>query len=276
MEIYLRYAANTTNLPNHFFTKAYDCRMLFILEGEGEISLGNKTFSLKENDLCYYPAGERYFPKSSSKHVLRFITLNFDFDKKHPHLLDYSTTVKEENFCSKRALMTHRGDVPELFGEYFLISDLYALRNTFLEIEKEFNSGDRYAKEMAATKLQYLCYSLQKTRPKANHKLFDKTVRYIHENLFEIESNDQIAKALNYHSYYLNKIFKAQTGVSMHQYILMKRLEKAVFLLHNTNFSIAEIAKECGFENQRYFSSSFSKRYGRTASQVRKEKMRLL
>ena len=31
MNIFLRYAAETTNLPNHFRTIAYDARILYIL-----------------------------------------------------------------------------------------------------------------------------------------------------------------------------------------------------------------------------------------------------
>lgn len=34
MDIFLRFAAETCHLPNPFFTKAYDARMLYILSGE--------------------------------------------------------------------------------------------------------------------------------------------------------------------------------------------------------------------------------------------------
>ncbi len=272
----MRYAANTSYLPNRFFTKAYDCRMLFILEGTGEIKLGAETYELTKNVLCYYPAGTRYLPISSADDTLTFITLNFDFDKTHPHAFAIPSTVAEEEFSPERALMSHTENVPELFKRYFVLQNAYNLRNTFLEIEREFNGNERYGKEKAAAKLQYLCYDISAYNTDMNSHLFDKTLSFINDHFCTIHNNGELAQALNYHSYYLNKLFKAQTGVSIHQYILKKRLDKAVLLLYDTDENITEIAKRCGFDNQRHFSSLFSKKFGCTPSQMRKRGTKLL
>jgi len=276
MELYLRYAANTSYLPNRFFTKAYDCRILFILEGTGEIKLGDETYELKKNVLCYYPAGTRYLPISSANDPLKFITLNFDFDKAYPHGFAIPSTVAEEKFCPENALVSHMGSVPEIFKKYFVIQNAYNLRNAFLEIEQEFNGNERYGKEKAAAKLQYLCYDIPAYNTEINRQLFDKMLSFINDHLCTIRNNSEIAQALNYHSYYLNKIFKAQTGISIHQYIIKKRLEKAVQLLRDTNKSIDEIANLCGFVDQRHFSSLFTKKIGCTPSQTRKRRTKLL
>lgn len=276
MEIYLRYAADTSYLPNRFFAKAYDCRMLFILEGTGEIKLGDETYELKKNVLCYYPAGTRYLPISSGDEPLKFITLNFDFDKTYPHRFAASSTVAEEKFCPENALLSQMGNVPEIFKKYFVIQDAYNLRDIFLEIEQEFNGNERYGKEKASAKLQYLCYDIPAYSTDINRELFDKMLSFINNHLCTIRNNSEIAQALNYHSYYLNKIFKEQMGVSIHQYILKKRLEKSVYLLRNSSKSIAEIAKLCGFADQRHFSSVFSKKFGGTPSQTRKSGTKLL
>ncbi|MBQ3258906.1 MAG: AraC family transcriptional regulator [Clostridia bacterium] len=276
MELYLRYAADTSYLPNRFFTKAYDCRMLFILEGTGEIKLGDETYELKKNVLCYYPAGTRYLPISSTDDTLKFITLNFDFDTTHPHRFTLSSTVAEEEFCPEKALASHNGDVPELFKTYFVIQNAYNLRNIFLEIEQEYNGNERYGKEKAAAKLQYLCYCLPTYNIDINRELFNQILSFINDHLCTMQSNKELAQALNYHPYYLNKIFKMRTGISIHQYILKKRLEKSVQLLRDTNKSIAEIANLCGFFDQRHFSSLFSKKLGCTPSQTRKSGTKLL
>ncbi len=276
MELYLRFASNTSYLPNRFFTKAYDCRMLFILEGTGEIKLGDETVELKKNMLCYYPAGTRYLPISSETDTLTFVTLNFDFEATYPHTFEFPSTVAEEEFCPAKALMTHNGNVPELFKSYFVIPNAYHLRNTFLEIEKDYNGNERYGKEMASAKLQYLCYCLPTYDADSNRELFNRILDFVNEHLCTMQSNEELAQTLNYHSYYLNKIFKEQTGISIHQYLIKKRLEKAVQLLCNTNNSIAEIAKACGFDNQRHFSSLFSKKLGCTPSQIRKSGSKLL
>ena len=57
MNIFLRYAAETTNLPNHFRTVAYDARILYILSGRGELDYGGERAPLEPCGLCVSSAG---------------------------------------------------------------------------------------------------------------------------------------------------------------------------------------------------------------------------
>ena len=52
MNIFLRYAAETTNLPNHFRTIAYDARILYILSGRGELDYGGERAPIEPCGLC--------------------------------------------------------------------------------------------------------------------------------------------------------------------------------------------------------------------------------
>ena len=40
--------------------KACDCRAIFVLSGKGKVFLEGKNYPLKENTICYYPAGTEY------------------------------------------------------------------------------------------------------------------------------------------------------------------------------------------------------------------------
>ena len=60
MNIFLRYAAETTNLPNHFRTIAYDARILYILSGRGELDYGDARAPLEPLALGSYPSGVPY------------------------------------------------------------------------------------------------------------------------------------------------------------------------------------------------------------------------
>ena len=53
------------------------------------------------------------------------------------------------------------------------------------------------------------------------------------------------------------------------QYIIGKRLERAKWLLRNTNQNISEIAYDCGFNDAGHFSKTFSATYGVTPSQFK-------
>ncbi|MHA4809930.1 GlxA family transcriptional regulator [Flavitalea flava] len=62
---------------------------------------------------------------------------------------------------------------------------------------------------------------------------------------------DKMAEKVNMSSRNLTRTFKIQTGVSIHEYITLLRLEKARTLRNSPGMTVSAIAAECGFENER-------------------------
>ena len=60
---------------------------------------------------------------------------------------------------------------------------------------------------------------------------------------------------------HFRRLFKELTQLSPTQYVIQCRLARAANLLITTDFLLAEIAVECGFENQFYFSKLFKRHY---------------
>lgn len=65
------------------------------------------------------------------------------------------------------------------------------------------------------------------------------------------------------------RLFRQSYGITIHQYLAQKKLQKAQALLIGTDHSIAQIAAETGFENEKYFSTFFRRQTGVTPSQYR-------
>ena len=65
------------------------------------------------------------------------------------------------------------------------------------------------------------------------------------------------------------RLFRQSYGIIIHQYLAQKKLQKAQALLIGTDHSIAQIAAETGFENEKYFSTFFRRQTGVTPSQYR-------
>lgn len=80
-----------------------------------------------------------------------------------------------------------------------------------------------------------------------------------------------LAESMGYHPHYLNRIFHQYTGISILQFQLEIRLQKALNLLKYTDQPVAEIARQCGFENQSYFSRLFRKHHGCAPTAVRRQ-----
>lgn len=69
----------------------------------------------------------------------------------------------------------------------------------------------------------------------------------------------------------LDREFKKYFGMSVAEMIRTKRLERAVTLLKNTDHSIKEIARQCGYRNGKYFSDVFKKNYALSPKEFREK-----
>ena len=88
-----------------------------------------------------------------------------------------------------------------------------------------------------------------------------ETIRgYIEENYTGDLSLDQIARYVNLHPTYVQRIFHLHTGRTVMSYVNDMRIDKACLLLENTSLPVAEIAGLCGFNSRQAFSTAFSKR----------------
>jgi AraC-like DNA-binding protein len=66
------------------------------------------------------------------------------------------------------------------------------------------------------------------------------------------------------------KSFKEMIGIAPGQYHLNLKIEKAAHMLKETDFTIAKIAENTGFESEFYFSRFFKKKMGASPSAYRK------
>ena len=71
---------------------------------------------------------------------------------------------------------------------------------------------------------------------------------------------------------YARQIFKDTYGMSISDFILEKRIEKAKELLRTTDYTSKRIAEMIGYSDNRYFYVVFKKKVGETAESFRKKK----
>lgn len=94
----------------------------------------------------------------------------------------------------------------------------------------------------------------------------------IEENLSTEISRDELAAAVYLNPDYLTRRFKQETGMSISDYIIEKRLALAKNLLRKTDMSIVEISEKAGFSYSSYFVRLFRKKLGVTPQQFREQK----
>lgn len=84
--------------------------------------------------------------------------------------------------------------------------------------------------------------------------------RYIEDNVNLFLTCEDVAKYCHFNTKYLNRIFKAQTGQTILEYVHEVKLTEAERLLRETSLPLSEIAQALGFSNEYYFNTFF-KRY---------------
>jgi AraC family transcriptional regulator len=93
---------------------------------------------------------------------------------------------------------------------------------------------------------------------------------YIEEHLDGCPTLAQLAAVVRLNPYHFARQFKAATGLPPHQYVILRRVERATQLLQaGTDLSLAEVALHAGFSDQSQFSRHFKRLVGVTPGQFR-------
>lgn len=109
-----------------------------------------------------------------------------------------------------------------------------------------------------------------KTEDKDKNYICELARQYINENYTEELTLERISKALRISPSYLSHIFKQGTGYSPMQYVNLRRLGEAQFLLISTQDRLTEIALKTGFDTSNNFYKMFMKQVGMSPSDFRK------
>lgn len=98
--------------------------------------------------------------------------------------------------------------------------------------------------------------------------------KYLTDCLFSL---DDAIKKMPLNSDYVRKLFKKETGLTPHAYLLKERMELASSLISGnitnrySNYTVSQIAESCGFAEPLYFSRVFKKYFGTPPSEYSKK-----
>lgn len=102
-----------------------------------------------------------------------------------------------------------------------------------------------------------------------------ETIRAIHKQLMEhMEQRftiDALSKQYLMNPTTLKNLFKSIYGTSIAAHMREHRMEQAARLLRETDFSIAEIAEQVGYDSQSRFSAAFKEYSGKLPKNYRSE-----
>jgi AraC family transcriptional regulator len=89
-----------------------------------------------------------------------------------------------------------------------------------------------------------------------------QVIAYIEDHLAEELSLSDMAAVANLSSYYFARLFKHSLGLSPHQYVIHRRVERAKLLLSTTNRPLTFIAHAVGFASESHLALHFKRLTG--------------
>ena len=105
--------------------------------------------------------------------------------------------------------------------------------------------------------------------PSRQSTLTDQIIEYISQHYADIQDLSFVVDVFHYSTVHVNSLFKNRLGVSLWQYVLHIRLDRACDMLVN-GIHASEVALSCGFKDYSTFYRMFKKCYGITPTECRR------
>ncbi len=249
------------------------CEFYFFLEGNVQYHIGDQTYPLSYGDCLLIPPGIPHFPEflSFDRPYRRFVLwLNSSYYKKlHDRDPELTYCFDQASKAKTYRFSTDRITAQDIQGK---LLDLLEENGS----ERIFHA--QASELMAVSFLVYinrlLYNSLYEHSQIFENALYLKICDYIHQNLEEDLSLDRISAFFYVSKYHVSHIFKENMGISLHQYILKKRLQASRQAILSGD-PISRIFPQYGFKDYTSFFRAFKKEYGISPKEYR-EQHRLL
>ena len=215
--------------------------IMYFDKGASEFVIENRRYEVKEGDVLLIKPGKHHFQRKIFDSENSLFCIGF-----HQDAIESHEMAKE---------LFERGSHFSLGSDSGLSHLLLAAKE---KLSKNKNESEIFVKAVCEAAISILLdtdMKREKSKQIKNDSV-NKVIKFINENLTEIQSTEDITKALFFSESYLRAIFKREMGISVMQYVRNKKLLLADRMLRNGK-KPTETYSECGFLNY----SSFFRAY---------------
>lgn len=231
--------------------------ILVFIDGKTDYQVEDKTYHLRPGDIMLTNSSELHrIIVKEGKTYERFVAwFHRDF------ILKLNDQIQDVNVadCFDSSSKMHFNLLHTDSDTFPVIVKLFQLLLKPVD-EKKF--GDRALHDLYATQLLIVLNQAHLnttitpgeqliSNPKVNDVVF-----YINQNLCEELTLENLSAKFYVSKYYLTRLFKQYTGLTLHQYILRKRLNTAKIMLANGCMPY-DACIDSGFKNYSHFSKCF-------------------
>lgn len=268
---YIRYARlHHNHLENSIeFRICYDCRLFFMENAEGYITVNEKKFKFSKGTAIFFPPNTKYRFQFTNDKDFAIIIIDFDLVDDFSYVKESLGTPTEKMFIPDKVL---NYPINEMFSSP-IIKCFPQISTSLKKCTDNFLFKGNFYRDKSSALLKLCLIELVSSNLISTEysKLCESVISYIHENYSSPSlTNPVIAEKFNYHQYYLNHIIKKETGKSLHKHVIDTRLNYAKNYLLTTSYSIDQISWKTGFSSTSYFIKIFKEIVGMTPNKYRK------
>ncbi len=222
-------------------------------EGRGTVITNNIPTEIK--------AGDIYVGFSFDTHSIipdKSAPLKYDFISIIPLNEDIlrQTLAVEAMFKSPNLRVVHSAELSQLTAS----------------VISEFVGDDINKSTVINLLLQLISYNLVKCFTEIGERLSQKLssrevlcykiMHYIDTNIYTLKNLSELTQKFNYNYFYLTNLFKRNTGTTIHDYFLAKKMAVASKMLCDGNFKVSEISEKLNYSSPYAFSKAFKNYIG--------------
>ena len=225
--------------------RAYDT-LSVRTEGSADFFSSGKTLTVCAGDVLYIPEKAHYTQKTQGEtiYAVHFVSYNSQFGN-----LEVMTPTDPQQVLQLLERMWLEWEGRKTGYQYRATALLYSLL--------ELLSGQKHE---------------EKVRTAAPDDKLSKALRYMYKNFRDPELTvAKLAEIASYSEVYFRELFFRAFGVPPKKYVGSLRLEYATQLLSSGLYGVQETALLSGFENPKYFSAAFRKKYGISPKEYRQK-----
>ncbi|CAG7654832.1 AraC family transcriptional regulator [Paenibacillus allorhizosphaerae] len=224
----------------------------YVLSGEGNVTLDDSSFHPKKGDVFVLPAGRyhRVFANPESEEPWNYIWFNIKGDLAvallHAYRLSESIVVSDMSagLLFQRAIQLAQSEKPQEMLDIMPI--------IFLQIVIRLSNTKNERKNSYSEEVQ--------------------KIKHFLNNQIQIPFNsNQLSKHIGLSFKQINRLFKKETGTTVYNYVLMKKIDAAKMMLLDTPLTVNEICYHLGYADPQYFSNLFKKKTGMSPSIFRSQ-----